>query len=165
MTDQTEVLAEISASTPRRWIAIICLFGLGGVLLYVAFAQPPAFGWQMFLLVLGGGALWMGDALRRATEGRLELTETELREAGGEVIAYVADVKSVDRGFFAFKPSNGFLMRTTAPAGAKRWRPGLWWRLGNQIGIGGVAPGSQTKFASEILSAMIAQRDMPDFDT
>lgn len=162
MTKEQEILAEISASAPRRLIAIICLYGLGALLIYIAFAQPPAFGWQLFLLALGGGSLWMGDALRRATATTLQITETELREANGEVVAYVADIKSVDRGFFAFKPSNGFLIRTTQAAGPKRWRPGLWWRLGQQIGIGGVAPGRQTKFASEVLSMMVAKRENPD---
>lgn len=159
MSDNEEVLATIYASTTRRWIAVLSMMCLGILLIYIAFSQPPALGWQIFLIMIGAGSLWLGDALRRATERVIELTETELRDSSGEVIARVADIQSVDRGFFAFKPSNGFLMRTTTPAGNRRWLPGLWWRLGRQIGVGGVTPGHQTKFASEILSAIIAQRD------
>ncbi len=40
------------------------------------------------------------------------------------------------------------------------WRPGLWWRVGRRIGVGGMTPASQTKFMSEIIAAMIAQRDL-----
>lgn len=159
MSDPDEILATISASQPRRWLAVISLMFLGVLLIYVAFAQPPVFGWQVFLLVIGLATLYVGDQLRRATEAVLELTETELREKGGDVIAYVADIQSIDRGFFAFKPSNGFLIRTRQTQGRRRWRPGMWWRLGRQIGVGGVTPGHQSKFASEIIATMLAQRD------
>ena len=159
MSQDDEVLATIYASTTRRWIAVLSMLGLGILLIYIAFAQPPALGWQVFLILIGAGSMWLGDALRRATERVIELTETELRDSSGEVIALVDDIQSVDRGFFAFKPSNGFLMRTRAPVGKRRWLPGLWWRLGRTIGVGGVTPGHQTKVASEILSTIIAQRD------
>jgi hypothetical protein len=49
------------------------------------------------------------------------------------------------------------LIRTNVPA-SRSWHPGLWWRLGQRIGIGGVTPGSQSKSMAEILSIMIAQR-------
>jgi hypothetical protein len=39
------------------------------------------------------------------------------------------------------------------------WEPGMWWRLGKFVAIGGVTPGSQTKTMSEILSALVAERD------
>lgn len=159
MNDPDEVLATITASAPRRWLAVISLMFLGVLLIYVAIVQPPVLGWQIFLLVLGAGSLLIADKLRRATSRVIELTERELRDSGGEIIAYVADIQRVDRGAFAFKPSNGFLIRTSKPSGPRMWLPGMWWRLGRQIGVGGVTPGSQTKFASEILSTIIAQRD------
>ena len=159
MENPDEVLATISASQPRRWLGVSALMGLGALLIYIAFAQPPALGWQAFLLVLGGLALWAGERMRSATENAIELTREELRDSTGRVIARVADIENVDRGFFAFKPSNGFLIRTRTAAGPRAWFPGLWWRIGRQIGVGGVTPGSQTKFASEVLAALMAERD------
>lgn len=153
-----EILAVVQASPARRWMGVGMLACVGGLVIYVALAAPPTVFWQMFLIAVGVGALWMADRLRRATEMRIELTETELRDSGGERIALVADVVGLDRGFFAFKPSNGFLMKTRSPA-ARIWRPGLWWRAGRRIGIGGVTPGGQTKAMSEILAVLIAQRD------
>lgn len=89
----------------------------------------------------------------------IELTPTELRDGDGTVIARVADIEALDRGVFAFKPSNGFLLRTAAGTqDGNVWRPGLWWRIGRRVGIGGMTPGSQTKFMSEIISAMMASR-------
>lgn len=155
---QDEVLAVVEASAPRRWMGVGMLVAVGLLLIYVALATPPAPGWQLFLIVTGGLALWLAQRLYQATLHRIELTEHELRSSTGEVIARVEDVEAMDRGVFAFKPSNGFLVRTREP-GERAWAPGLWWRVGRRVGIGGVVAASQTKFMSEVLAALIAQRD------
>ncbi len=159
--DTQEVLAVVQASNGRRFLGLTSLGLLGLLLLYIAFARPPDLGWQVFLIVIGAGALWCADGMRRATASRVELTETELRDTDGTVIVLVDDIISMDRGAFAFKPSNGFLLKTKT-AQTRIWRPGLWWRMGRRIGIGGMTPGNQTKFMSEIISALMAQRDQQD---
>jgi hypothetical protein len=159
--DENEVLAVARASIGRRILGLVSLALLGLLLIYIAFARPPSFGFQIFLIIIGGAALWCADVMRRATASCVELTPTELRDGDGAVIALVADIQSMDRGTFAFKPSNGFLLKT-ASAQPRAWRPGLWWRVGRRIGIGGMTPGSQTKFMSEVLSAMMATRDQPE---
>jgi len=155
----SEIVAVVQVSAARRWLGVGMLAGLGGLVIYVALASPPVLEWQVFLVVTGVLALWMADRMRRATEHRIELTETELRSSEGVLIAAIDNIVSLDRGFFAFKPSNGFVIKTRTP-GPRTWRPGLWWRVGRRIGVGGVTPGGQTKAMSEILAAMIAQRDM-----
>lgn len=153
-----EILATVAASAGRRFLGIGMLALLGVMVIYVALTNPPALGWQVFLLAFGTIALMVADAMRRATAFRLELTREELRDTGGDVIARVAEIKSVDRGAFAFKPSNGFLLRTSTSA-PRRWRPGLWWRIGARIGVGGMTPGRQTRNMAEIIAIMIAERD------
>ena len=99
--------------------------------------------------------------MRRATSNAIELTATILRDSDGTVIARIEDIEHIDRGVFAFKPSNGFLLRTKAGTGGTReWRPGLWWRMGRRIGIGGMTPGRQTKYMAEAIATIIATRDM-----
>ncbi len=157
------VLATARASSGRRLIGLISLGFLGMFLIYVAFTSSPGLGWHLFLLVVGGGAIWMADFMRRATEGTIELTAHVLRGSDGTLIARVEDIEHIDRGVFAFKPSNGFLLRTKPGTGADRvWRPGLWWRMGRRIGIGGMTPGNQTKYMAEVISTMMAVRDQPD---
>ena len=156
MSDE-EVLARVHASTGRRFLGIGSLWFLALLLIYVAFFKPPALGWQVFLVLLGGGALWLAERMRKATSLSLELTATTLRDSSGDVLAYTDQIESMDRGMFAFKPSNGFLLKTNEKA-PNAWRPGLWWRTGRRIGVGGMTPGSQTKTMAEILSAIIAQR-------
>ena len=153
-----EILMTVHASAPRRFFAVCTLLGLGVVLLYISVARPPAeLGLHIFLIGFGLVALWLAERLRRATGVRLDLTKMELRTGEGEVLALVGDMEALDRGVFAWKPSNGFLLRLTHK-GPRRWEPGMWWRIGRRIGVGGVASAPQTKAMAEVISIMIAER-------
>lgn len=155
---EDDILATVSASTGRRWFGVLSVALLGALLAYVALARPPADpAWRLFLVLFGAGFLWMAVAMHRATAHRVELTANELRSSDGTCIALVKDIEAIDRGLFAFKPSNGFTLRLNAKAPG-RWLPGLWWRLGRRVGIGGVTPGSQTKAMADILAVALAQR-------
>ena len=153
-----EVLATMAASPARRILGAGMLGSLGVLTLYMAMTAPPSPGWLVFLLVVGAASLWCGLRLWQATAHTIELTTTELRCTDGTLIARVEDLDNIDRGFFAFKPSNGFVLRSKRPA-ARAWYPGLWWRMGRRIGVGGVTPGQQGKTMSEILAAMMAGLD------
>lgn len=160
--DENEVLATVSASKGRRFLGLVSLGLLGIMLIYIAFVRPPELIWQIFLIVVGGVSLWMADAMRRATANVVELTPKGLRDSDGTVIAAIDDIEGMDRGFFAFKPSNGFLLKLRTGASAGRvWRPGLWWRMGRRVGVGGMTPNNQTKFMSDVLAAMMAERENP----
>lgn len=153
-----EVLASVKASTGRRVLGIGMLCVLAFLVIYVAIATPPSIGWQVFLVVMGAGALMIANAMRKATVETLVLTREELRDTSGTVLARMDDVVGIDRGAFAFKPSNGFLLRLSKPH-ARNWRPGLWWRGGKRVGVGGMTPGRQTKYMSEIIAVMLAERE------
>ena len=158
MSDHDEVLAVMQASTGRRVLGVGCLVLLGALLIWIGLTRSfDALAWQLFLVLLGAVAVWMGDAMRRATAQKIELTRAAVRSGDGEVIVAISDIETMDRGLFAFKPSNGFLIKakTTAPA---RWRPGLWWRIGRRIGLGGVTPGHQSKMMAEMIAALMADR-------
>ena len=158
--DSGEILATVEASPARRLIGVGMLVGLGLVLLYLSMISTPGLAWQGFLLLVAGGALWMGYRMWHATAHRLELTAEGLRCSDGTEIIRISDLQHLDRGFFAFKPSNGFLIRSRAPA-PRTWRPGLWWRMGRRIGIGGMTPGSQTKYMAEAIATILASRKDP----
>lgn len=160
MQDKDRVLVRLHPSAPRRWLGTLMLAVLGGILLWVAMARPPeALGWRLFLLVLGGLALWTGVRLWQTTARGLELTASELRETdGGVVLARMEDIVSVDRGPFAFKPTAGFAVHLRSP-GARAWAPGLWWRIGRRIGVGGVTHRHEGRLMAEILDDRLKQRD------
>jgi hypothetical protein len=155
---EDEVLAVVSVSQVRRWIGVALLAVVGIMAIYVAVSTSPEFTAQLFLIVVGVLALWMADKMRRATGLWIELTQTELRDSSGRVIIKVDDIVSVDSGFLAFKPSNGFLVRSKTRQ-SRVWQTGLWWRFGKSIGVGGVTPGSQGKAMSQIILMMLATRD------
>jgi hypothetical protein len=93
----------------------------------------------------------------RATGLSVDLTAAGLSDSTGRIIAPLAEIRSIDRGAFAFKPSNGFLVRlkTRQP---RAWAPGLWWRFGRSVGVGGVTSRDQAKLMAEFLAAMLAER-------
>ncbi|WP_170381595.1 hypothetical protein [Ruegeria atlantica] len=150
---QQDVLATIRPSPARRWLGVGMLSIVGMLVLFVAFAQPPEPMWQVFLLAVGGAAFWLAQRMWKATSDSIELTQTELRTGAGLLIAKVEDIEAVDRGVFAFKPSNGFLLKTKE-SGENSWAPGLWWRLGRRVGVGGMTTAAETKLMSEVLSAL-----------
>lgn len=156
--DDDEILATVEASPARRVMGVTMLGALGLLMAYVAASTAPGFGWQLFLVVIAGIALWLAYRMWQATAHRIELTPLGLRCSDGVEIVSIADLQVMDRGFFAFKPSNGFLMRARTKA-PRAWYPGLWWRTGRRIGVGGVTPGSQTKAMTEIIAALIVERD------
>lgn len=157
-----EVLASVSATGVRRVIGVGMLMGLGGAMLYIALVAPPQETWlQLFLLVTGAAALILSDSMRRATRWHLELTKDGLRMSDGTLVAPVEMISGIERGMFAFKPSNGFILRLSEPLG-RRWLPGLWWRIGRRVGVGGVTPRPQTKFMADTLQALLAERSATD---
>ncbi|MEO0372058.1 MAG: hypothetical protein AAF231_11425 [Pseudomonadota bacterium] len=154
-----EVITELYASPARRFLGVGMLLVLGGLLLYTALAFPPShLGWQVFLLGMGGVCVWVAERMRQATAQGVQLTEAGLRSSGGEIIAAMDDIDAVDRSIFVFKPSNGFVVRLKT-SGPSRWMPGLWWRMGKRIGIGGVTPGGAGKIMADMLGAMLMQRE------
>ncbi len=147
-----EVIATVAPSAGRRWIAVAMLIALGALLFWLAVSTPPANLFLLaFLILIGLGAFVMAEMIRRATETWIELTPEGLRDGTGRVICRMDDIAGVERGAFAFKPSNGFLVRTKT-SGPKAWKPGLWWRLGRRIGVGGVTPAGQGKFMADMIA-------------
>jgi len=137
-------------------MAMVIVTGLGVLLLWLGLTLPEmAVVWRLFLILLGGATLVVADLLRRASALTISLTADRLIDSSGRELCRVADVVAVERSVFAFKPSNGFSV-VLMNRQARGWAPGLWWRFGKRVGIGGVTPASQAKFMSEMLAAMLA---------
>lgn len=155
----TSPTATITPSPARRLVSITIILSLGVILIYLALSAPPASAmWQVFLLTLGVGALVLANKLRQATLTSIILTDDGLVNSLGVELCKIDDITGIDRGTFAFKPSNGFLIRTRFPQ-SRVWAPGLWWRMGRRIGVGGVTPAGQGKFMAELIAMRIAERE------
>lgn len=155
---ESEIIATVMPSSVRRYAGLLMLTILGGLLVYVALATPPAsILWRLFLLGLGGLVLWLVEKMRRATLVGVVLTAEGLHTTDGQLLVAVDQMVGVVRGSFSLKPSNGFSV-LTKDRQARAWAPGLWWRFGKRVGVGGVTAASQAKFMSEVLAAMLAER-------
>lgn len=156
--DQDGNYAIIAASAGRRLMGGIVIYSLGLLLLYVAMLPPFKALMTPLLLATGVAVLLLAERMRKATLNQIFLTATDVRDSTGEILARMDDIVGVDRGAFALKPSNGFtlILRERQPRG---WAPGLWWRLGRRLGVGGVTAAGQSKFMAEQIALRLAQRD------
>lgn len=153
-----EVLARVHASTPRRVFGVAALTSLGLMLIYLAFAAPPQqFGYQIILLGVGAAALWLAVRMWMVTQVEIELTMEVLRLSDGTVLVPFDRITGIERGTFAFKPSQGFTLKLDGKMPGA-WHPGMWWRLGKRLGVGGVTSGSQAKIMADVISAMMHER-------
>ncbi|OSP55492.1 hypothetical protein [Pseudoruegeria sp. SK021] len=156
----TQILATLTPSPVRRVAAIVVLVATAGMMLWVAASRPPeSLGWLAFLMGMGSLLLWLGWALWQATERSVSLTDDGLFDSDGRCLCRIDQIAGVDSGAFAFKPSNGFVVRLTRDAGsAYAWAPGLWWQIGRKMGVGGVTPKSGAKQMADILTFRLAER-------
>jgi len=156
MTD--DVIITVQASPARRIFGAGSLGVLGLMLVYLGFTLQGGVSGRVVLVLGGGFALWATSKLWAAASRILELTETELRESNGSTLVKIDDIDRVERGTFAFKPSNGFMiiLKQRHP---RAWKPGMWWRTGRRLGVGGVTNAGQNKAMAEIMTAMMAKRD------
>lgn len=146
-----EPIALLRVSKPRRLFGTAMQAGLGVLLIVVAIRLPDPSTVSVAALVgVGLLALLLARWSYRATDRELILTRKRLYDSTGEDLALIDDIVSVDRGTFAFKPSNGFLMKVGTPA-PRRWVPGLWWRLGTRIGVGGATNGKAAREVADLI--------------
>lgn len=152
---QSEVLATLNPSPIRRHFAYGVLAILGGLTIYLAFSTAPAFGFRIFLLILGVLILIAAERMRRSTSMVLTLTDKDLRDSAGTVLCALDNIEKIERGLFAFKPSHGFVV-VTKHKQSFYWAPGMWWRFGKRVGVGGVTPSGPAKFMAERMAMAIA---------
>lgn len=157
----SETLVKLEVAQGRRMFGVIAVIGLGLTLLYICALYPPSRVIALILLtILGFVFVWAGYRLFQSTKDAIILTREGISTESGKLLCDINDITSVDRGFFAFKPSNGFLIRLKS-AGNRSWAPGMWWHLGKRIGIGGVTSPRQSKEMVSILQILLAERDAP----
>ncbi|MEM8788140.1 MAG: hypothetical protein AAGE76_07750 [Pseudomonadota bacterium] len=159
MADLSDPIAILRVSAARRVFGAVVQGGLGLLLLVLAVQLPePTVPGRLALIGFGLLSLWQALVMYRATGRDLVLTKAGLFDSAGEPIAALDNIASVDRGFFALKPSNGFLLRLHGAPG-RRWVPGLWWRLGTRVGVGGATSGKAARDMADIIALMKADPD------
>lgn len=151
-------LARLEVSQARRTVGVAMQGGLGLFLLFIIAARPTANILTALLLAAAGfGMLWFAWRFWKATEVALVLTTDGLFDSNGKHFCAFSDIEKVDRGFFAFRPSGGFLILTKTRV-IRGWAPGLWWAFGRHLGIGGATGRPAGKQMADIISVMLTER-------
>jgi len=151
-------LLTVKPSPPRLWFSVASLGALGALMIWIALAHPPAeLGWRVFLLAGGGAIAWGGYRLVGLQDRALVLTDQALIDTGHGEICRIDDIAQINRGVFAVKPARGFAL-TLARRKDRQWVPGLWWRFGRSIGVGGMTGATETKLMAEMIEAMVMTR-------
>ena len=158
-TPANEILIQVRPAPARRALACGMIGVLGALLLWIVAASPPAaLGWRLFLLGFGVLALWQALRLWKSTGRSLILTDEILADSAGHVLARLDRIERVERGMLAFKPSNGFLLTLSEPQ-PRHWSPGLWWRFGRRVGVGGVTGAGETRAMADLIALRLTRYD------
>ena len=153
-----EVLIGLNAAPARRMIGIGALILLCLVLLWHSYATYDQLSDGLVVILLALAGLYAAFRIWRSSRTGLELTPAELRESGGRQIVRVADIVKVEREALGiFKPTNGFVLvtREKMPAAGS---PGIWWRFGKRVGVGGITGAGEGKAMAELLQEMVARQ-------
>lgn len=157
MTPEEQGFAsEIRRPEAMRWLVLVALVALaficGGVAV-VTIDRSPA---TMALMAVGAlGALAVAKALMFNRATRVIFDGARLADDTGVEICALDEIEKVERGFALFKPSSGFVLVLKAPR-ARGWAPGLWWRVGRRVGIGGATPSRAGRNMADAITAALA---------
>jgi len=156
--DPDEILIGVDASPIRRLIGVMALLALCAIVLWHGYQRYSDSGEGLITMLIALAGIYGALRFWQSSSIGLVLTPTELRETGGRQVVRVADITSVNREAFGIiKPTNGFVIvtRESLPAAIS---PGIWWRLGRRIGIGGLTGAGEGKAMAELLQEMLKWR-------
>lgn len=155
-------IAEIRRPEALRWLVLIAMAALAALLFMGgigAWARAPMTTFVM--LPISGVLAWFAAALWRTRARAIRFDGETLTDDAGEVICTLDEIEEVNRGFILFKPTKGFVV-TLKAARPWGWSPGLWWRLGRRIGVGGSTPGRGARDMADAITGALAMRAMEE---
>ncbi|MEX2517932.1 MAG: hypothetical protein WD969_01215 [Paracoccaceae bacterium] len=149
----------IRRSEAMRWALLVGLFGLATLCAFIGFtaggeslATAVVMGGSGIGLLLLGRALFLTDASIVSFDG------ARLADDSGRVLCTLEEIAQVERGFALFKPSSGFVLTLKAPR-ERGWSPGLWWRYGRRIGVGGATPSRAGRHMADTITLALSMRN------
>lgn len=152
-----EILAQVGASGGRRAFGLGVLIFLALALLLVGLSPGQGPFIRLIIMLFAIVVLWACWMMYRATRLHLVMTGDGLSDSTGHLIAPMDRILAVDRGTFAFKPSNGFVLRLSESQPSV-FRPGLYWQVGRRVGVGGVLRAAETKQMADVIAIRLAER-------
>ncbi len=158
-------IAVIRRPEVMRWAVIIALVGTGALCGLAALSQATtAIGPALVAALLCGGALWLAQKVFRTDAGAVMFDGERIYDDADTVLCHLDDVVDIERGFALFKPSGGFVLVLKSEV-ARGWSPGLWWRMGRRVGIGGATSSRACKHMADAITGALATRAVASVTT
>lgn len=128
--------------------AIVALFAMTllAAINLMASSTVPALFLALFAAAIG----WFGQALFFTKARAVIFEDGRLFDDSGIEICHIDEVTELEKGLHLFKPSSGFVLKLKTKRVAA-WSPGLWWRVGHRVGVGGATPGRRAKAMADAI--------------
>ena len=154
----SDILAELRPSKLRFGVTLVAIAAMGAVLAAMGLTNADVGLGLRTLAILGGiGLVFLAARVTAQGRSAVVLTRDGLFEITGRPICTVQDIANVDRGFTAIRPSTGFSVQLKTRHSAA-WSPGLWWRFGKMVGVGGITPPTAGRFMADALATALKER-------
>ena len=158
MTKADHVIAQAHPTAPRRFLGTAMFGVLGGMLLALANqSAPQSMPSALFLGLVGIGALVLSWRFWQATAAGLLLTPAGISDTTGRMVLSLDEIEALNRGTFAAKPATGFALVLRRPA-RPAWAPGLWWRMGQRLGVGGALSRAELRVMADRIEDLLKAR-------
>lgn len=153
--DKDKVIAMLAPSPFRRYFGIGGLAALGTIFAYVVMVTGLSSTLATITIVLAAVLSFvLAYRMFVATSDILQLKREGLFTTKNELVAQMDNIEKIELGIFVMKPSNGFLIVLKEPMD-RRWQPGLWWRFGHRVGIGGVTSRPEGKAMADAMQILL----------
>lgn len=157
-TEPQAASSEIRRPEAMRWLVLAALVGVAvlcGVVAAASIERSPAT--MALTTVTALAVLLVARRLLLDKATRIIFDGARLADDTGAEICRLDEIEKVERGFALFKPSSGFVLVLKAPRG-RGWAPGLWWRAGRRVGVGGATSSRAGRDMADAITAALAMR-------
>ncbi len=140
----------------RIKILFLTIFGLLLFLLYALSKldeKISLFDFFLILLTIVLG-IWLKRFLKKFSKIGFLINELGIFNLDESIICKIENIKKIDVSPYTFKSANGFIIFQKTK-GSFKIVPGLYWRAGKRISIGGLISKNESKFLSSTLLEII----------
>ena len=137
------------------------IFILSLFLIYTLLTLNDKISFSDFLLIpiLVISILWFRRFLSRYSKIGFVISTDGLFDLNMDLICTIDDIKKIDVSPYTFKSANGFIILLKTKSSFKSI-PGLYWRVGKRISIGGLVSKNESKLLSGRLIEMFEKTSM-----
>lgn len=142
---------EVRRPEVLRWIMLAAIVALFTMTLMAAIDLMPRATFPGLTLALFAAAIgWFGQALLFTKARAVIFEDGRLFDDTGTEICHIDEIAELEKGLHLFKPSSGFVLKLKTKQ-TLAWSPGLWWRVGHRVGVGGATPGRRAKAMADAI--------------